>query len=139
MKTSLGVRQRPHVAFPGNIDFTADDLGALSCCVDEGLMCLFIVCETMFTIGESCDQEQFAMQMTQNSKHNKWLEILAGEDFPPKLLWRTPTKIHRERRRRRQQEIAKEREHRLAQRRQHHQHSDHKHEQRQRQNITITL
>ena len=36
----------------------------------------------MFTIGESCDQEQFAMQMTQNSKHNKWLEILAGEDFP---------------------------------------------------------
>ena len=25
------------------------------------------------------------MQMTQNSKH-KWLQILAGEDFPPKLL-----------------------------------------------------
>ena len=37
------------------------------------------------------------MEMTQNSKHNKWLEILAGEDFPPKLLWRTPTKNHRER------------------------------------------
>ena len=30
--------------------------------------------------------------MTQNRKHNKWLEILDGEDFPPNLLWRTPTK-----------------------------------------------
>ena len=27
------------------------------------------------------------MQMTQNIKHNKWLQILAGEDFPPKLHW----------------------------------------------------
>ena len=37
------------------------------------------------------------MQMTQNSKHNKWLEILDGEDFPPRLLWRTPTKtFHRQ-------------------------------------------
>ena len=25
------------------------------------------------------------MQMTH--KHNKWLQILAQEDFPPKLLW----------------------------------------------------
>ena len=37
------------------------------------------------------------MQMTRKSKHNKWLEILAGEDFPLKLLWRTPSKIHRKR------------------------------------------
>ena len=71
--------------------------------------------------------EQFPMQMTQNSKHNKWLEVLAGKDFPPKLLWRTPTKIHRERRRRRQQKAAKQRDNRLAQRRQRRQHSDHKH------------
>ena len=41
--------------------------------------------------------------MTQDNKHNKWLEIL---DFQPKHLWRTPTKIHRERRRQRQQEAA---------------------------------
>ena len=34
--------------------------------------------------------------MTRKSKHNNWLEILAGEDFPPEFLWRTPTKIHRE-------------------------------------------
>ena len=26
------------------------------------------------------------MQLTQNTRHNKWLQILAGEDFPPKLL-----------------------------------------------------
>ena len=25
------------------------------------------------------------MQMTH--KHNKWLQVLAQEDFPPKLLW----------------------------------------------------
>ena len=65
----------------------------------EMLMCLFIVCETVFTIGES---RAVSMQMTQDSKLNKWLEIVAGEDFPPKLLWRTSTKIHRERRTRRQ-------------------------------------
>ena len=35
----------------------------------------------MFTIGE---YEQFPMQMTH--RHNKWLQILAEEDFPPKLL-----------------------------------------------------
>ena len=54
-----------HFAFPGNID----------------LICLFIVCEK-FTIGES---RTIPMQMTH--KQNKWLQILAQEDFPPKLLW----------------------------------------------------
>ena len=40
--------------FPGNIDFAADDQRALSCFIHEArLMCLFIVYETMFTIGES--------------------------------------------------------------------------------------
>ena len=38
----------------------------------------------MFTIGESRTISH-AMQMTH--KHNKWLQILAQEDFPPKLLW----------------------------------------------------
>ena len=50
---------------------------------------------------QSVNHEQFPVQMTQDNKHNKWYEIL---DFQPKLLQRTPTKIHRERRRRRQQE-----------------------------------
>ena len=54
---------------------------------------------------QSVNHGQFSIQMTQNSKHNKWLDIF---DFQPKLLWRTPTKIHRERgrRRRRQPEAA---------------------------------
>ena len=38
------------------------------------LMCLFIVCETKFTIGES-----------PTISHAN--ETLAQEDFPPKLLW----------------------------------------------------
>ena len=42
-----------HCAFPGSIDFAADDQGAFSCIIHERLLCLFIVCETMFTIGES--------------------------------------------------------------------------------------
>ena len=70
---------------------------------------------------QSVNHEQFPMQMTQNSKHNKWLEILAGEDFPPKLLWRTPTKIHRSKK-----ITEKNKEHRLGQRRQRCQHSDRK-------------
>ena len=53
---------------------------------------------------QSVNHEQFPIQMTQNNKHNKWLEML---DFQPKLLWRTPTKIHREPRRRRQQEAVR--------------------------------
>ena len=77
------------------------------------------------------NHEQFPIQMTQDNKHNKWLEIL---DFQPKLLWRTPPKIHRERRRRRQQEAA-----RKAQRTSLSTDSDHIHVQRQRQNTTITL
>ena len=53
------------------------------------------------------------MQMTCTEQQaQQVVEILAGEDFPPKLLWRTPTKIHREQTRRRQQEPRAEREHR---------------------------
>ena len=48
------------------------------------------------------------MQMTQNNMHNNWLEILAGKNFPPKIVWRKPVKIHLERTRRRQQEAAKQ-------------------------------
>ena len=61
-----------HCVFPGNIDFAADDQGALLCFIHESLMCLFIVCETMFTIGESRaishpnDTEQEAQQEAAN-------------------------------------------------------------------------
>ena len=75
-----------------------------------------------FTIGES---RATSVQMTQNSKRKTLHGILAGEDFPSKLLWRTPTKIHRERKRRRQQGNGEAERASLAQRRQRRQHSDH--------------
>ena len=96
------------------------------CIIHERLLCLFIVCETMFTIGESRtishpnDTQLQAQQVPANPCRGR---------FPLKLLWRTPTKIHPRVDRSRQS--AKQREHRLAQRRQHRQHSDHKHVQRQ--------
>ena len=83
------------------------------------------------------NHEQCPIQMTQNNKHNKWVEIFifnrnsfgerrlkfiaSGEDDDNK------------------KPCAKHREHRLAQRRQRRQHRDHKHVQKQRQNNTITL
>ena len=41
-----------HIAFPGNKDFAAD-YNAHSCIIHEGLLCLFIVCETMLAIHKS--------------------------------------------------------------------------------------
>ena len=51
----FGVRQlrQGAFAFPGNTNFAADDQGTLACIIHERLLCLLIVCETMFTIGES--------------------------------------------------------------------------------------
>ena len=101
--------------------------------IQERLLSLFMVFETMFIIGESrtishaTDRELHAQQVP---------AILAEEDFTFKLLRRTPIKIHRRGDRRRQ---PRSREHRLAQRKQRRQHSDHKGLQRQRQNTTITL
>ena len=56
------------------------------------------------------------MQMTQNSNH-KWLQILAEEDFPPKLLLERERRLEilRQRRGRREQETAEQRENRLVQ------------------------
>ena len=62
-----------------------------------------VVYSSMKQCLQSVNHEQFPIHMTQNSKHNKWLEIF---NFQPKLPWRMPTKIHRERGRRRQQEAA---------------------------------
>ena len=90
----LGVRHWRHVAlrhesndfaFPGNIDFAADDQRIF-------MYLLFIKGSCVYSSMKQCLQsvnhEQSPIQMTQNNKHNKWLEIL---DFQPKLLWRTPT------------------------------------------------
>ena len=56
-----------HFTFPGNKDFAADDQGAFHVLFMKGLLCLFIVCETMLI--PSVNHEQFPMQMTH--KHNK--------------------------------------------------------------------
>ena len=44
-------------------------------------MCLFIVCETKFTIGESRTLSHA------NETQAQQVQNLAQEDFPPKLLW----------------------------------------------------
>ena len=97
-----------HFAFPGNIDFAADDQGAFSCIIHQGC------CVDSSSVKQclpSVNHEQFPIQMTQNCKHSKCLQILAEEDFPLKLLWRTPIKIHRRADRRRQ---PRSREHRFS-------------------------
>ena len=83
----LGVHQWNHgmkrhvmvqFLFPGNIDFAADDQVVLSCCIHEGLMCLIIFCEKMFTIGESQaishsnDPEQQAQQVVGNPRRRRF-------------------------------------------------------------------
>ena len=70
-------------------------------------MCLLIVCETMFTMGDS--------RVISSSKH-KWLEILTREDFPPKLLSSDNgfLKLNADN----EEETSQQREHRLANRRQ---------------------
>ena len=59
----------------------------------------------------SVNHEQFPIQITQNCKHSKCLQILAEKDFPLKLLGRTPIKIYRRADRRRQ---PRSREHRFS-------------------------
>ena len=105
-----------HFAFPGNIDFAADDQGAFSCIIHERLLCLFIVCETMFTIGES---------RTISSANYTQAQQVAPNPRRGRFSTETPLERERrleiqreQRRRRRQQESADQREHRLAQRRQ---------------------
>ena len=51
-------------------------------------MSLFLVCQTMFTLGESRGISQTTereRQAQDNVSFNKWLGILAGEDLPSKL------------------------------------------------------
>ena len=105
-----------HFAFPGNIDFAADDQGAFACILHERLLCLFIGCEKMFTIGESRTISHANGTQAQQVAPNPRL----GRFSPETPLERERRlQIQREqRRRRRQQETAEQREHRLAQRRQ---------------------
>ena len=71
-----------HFAFPGNIDFAADDQGAFSRIIFKRLLCLFIVCETMFTIGESR-----TISHANDTQTQQMAPILVQEDFSLELLW----------------------------------------------------
>ena len=62
-----------HFAFSVNIDFAADSQGAFSCFIREKLLCLFIVCETVFTIGES---RAISHTNDTQQQHKKWLQFL---------------------------------------------------------------
>ena len=97
-----------HFAFPGNIDFAADDQGAFHVLFMKGC-CVYS--PSVKQCLQSVNHEQFPIQMTPNCKHSKCQQILAEEDFPLKLLWRTPIKIHRRADRRRQ---PRSREHRFS-------------------------
>ena len=103
-------------AFPGNINFATDEQGAFSCTIHERLLCLFIVCDTMFTIGES---------RTISQANDTQAQQVAPNPHPGRFSTETP--LGREyrlqiqceqQRRRRQQETAEQREHCLAQQRQ---------------------
>ena len=97
-----------HFAFPGNIDFAADDQRRI-------LMCIFIVCESKFTIGES---------RTISHANDTQAQQVAPNPRPGRFSTETPLERERrlqtqrkQRRRRHQQETAEQKEHRLAQRR----------------------
>ena len=65
----------------GSIDFAADNQGAFSCITHARLRCVYS--SSIKQCLRSVKHEQIPMQMTQNNKHNKWLEMLACKDFPP--------------------------------------------------------
>ena len=76
-----------HFAFPGNIDFAADDQGSFSCIIHERLLRLFIVCETMFTIGES--------RIISNANDTQAQQVALN---PRRRRFSTETPLERERR-----------------------------------------
>ena len=90
-----------YFAFSGNIDFAADNQGTFWCVYSS-------------SVNQSLplvNHEQFLMQMTH--KHNKWLQIVAQEDFSTEIPLERERglQIQRDqRRRRRQQETAEQQE-----------------------------
>ena len=93
-------------------------------------MCLFIVCETMFTVGES-RAISHAIYIEKASTTSGWKSSLA------KICHRKSSGDSSAGGSKKT--TARQKEHRLAERRQRRQHKDHKHVQRQRQDTTITL
>ena len=74
-----------HFAFPGNKDFAADYQGAFHVLFMKGFLCLFIVCETMFTVGKSWTisnaNDTKAQQVAPNPRRGRFsTEILWSEN-----------------------------------------------------------
>ena len=77
-----------HFAFPGNKDFVADYQGAFHVLFMNGGNCVYS--SSVKQCLPSVNHERFPIQMTH--KHNKWPQILAKGDLPPKSSGaRTPT------------------------------------------------
>ena len=126
-----------HFAFPGNIDFTADDQGAFSCiihqgcCVDSSSVKQCLPSVNHEQLPNANDTELLALlaqQVAANHRRGRFsIETpLENADYNSSASGSKKT-------------TAKKRKHRLAQRRQRRQLSDHKRVQRQRQNTSITL
>ena len=94
-----------HFAFPGNTDFAPDDQGAFSCIIHERLLCLFIVCETMFFIAESrtISSANDTQQEAPNPRRGRF-------SFETRLERERRLEIQREQRRRRRQRETASRE-----------------------------
>ena len=73
--TSWSILRFPATDFAAMTKAHFHELFMKGCCVYSSSV------KRMFTVNH----EQFPMQMTH--KHNKWLQILAQEDFSPKVLW----------------------------------------------------
>ena len=95
-----------HFAFPGNKDFAADDQGAFHVLFMKGLLCLFIVCETMFTIGKSRTISNANDTQAQQVAPNP-----CGGRFSTEIREHRLEIQREQRRRRRQQQTEEQKEH----------------------------
>ena len=121
-----------HFAFPGNVDFAADDQ-RISCVIHE--MVMFIHLWNNVYNRWITSNFPFRWHRTTNTTSG-WKSSIFNRNYSGERRLKF---IASEKDDDNKKPCSKHREHRLAQRRQRRQHSDHKHVQRQRQNNTITL
>ena len=121
-----------HFAFPGNVDFAADDQ-RISCVIHE--MVVFIHLWNNVYNRWITSNFPFRWHRTTNTTSG-WKSSIFNRNYSGESRLKF---IASEKDDDNKKPCSKQNEHRLAQRRQRRQHSDHKHVQRQRQNNTITL
>ena len=121
-----------HFAFPGNVDFAADDQ-RISCVIHE--MVVFIHLWNNVYNRWITSNFPFRWHRKTNTTSG-WKSSIFNRNYSGERRLKF---IASEKDDDNKKPCSKHNEHRLAQRRQRRQHSDHKHVQRQRQNTTITL